>query len=57
MLGSDAQLRIGVKLDQLTAEFEAGEKRAFRSIGPRGPDVREFWLSGTGAPAAVVNGF
>src|SRR5690606_3687244 len=25
------------------------------NIGPRGPAVREFWFSATGAPATVVN--
>ena len=25
------------------------------SSGPRGPPVREFWLSGTGTPAVVVS--
>src|SRR5450830_1261203 len=30
---------------------------SWSSIGPRGPAVIAFWLSGTGAPAAVVSFF
>ncbi|WP_320775893.1 SDR family NAD(P)-dependent oxidoreductase [Streptomyces sp. CRN 30] len=38
VLGSDAQRRIGVKLDQLRAEFEAGRDRAFSTDFPGAAD-------------------
>ncbi|MFF8381266.1 SDR family NAD(P)-dependent oxidoreductase [Streptomyces sp. NPDC015661] len=38
VLGSDAQRRIGVKLDQLRAEFEAGAKLAFSTDFPGAAD-------------------
>ncbi|MGW7622862.1 hypothetical protein ACWGLG_45085 [Streptomyces antimycoticus] len=36
--GSDAQRRIGVKLDQLRAEFEAGRELAFSTDFPGAAD-------------------
>ncbi|MFW6725298.1 SDR family NAD(P)-dependent oxidoreductase [Streptomyces sp. MAR4 CNY-716] len=38
VLGSDAQRRIGVKLEQLTAEFEAGKDRAYSTDFPGAAD-------------------
>ncbi|GAA3592722.1 SDR family NAD(P)-dependent oxidoreductase [Streptomyces osmaniensis] len=38
VLGSDAQRRIGVKLDQLRAEFEAGRELAFSTDFPGAAD-------------------
>ncbi|WP_263979623.1 SDR family NAD(P)-dependent oxidoreductase [Streptomyces aculeolatus] len=38
VLGSSAQRRIGVKLEQLTAEFEAGKDRAYSTDFPGAAD-------------------
>jgi hypothetical protein len=38
VLGSDAQRRIGVKLDQLRAEFDAGEQVALSTDFPGSAD-------------------
>jgi hypothetical protein len=38
VLGSDAQRRIGVKLDQLQAEFEAGRELALSTDFPGAAD-------------------
>ncbi|GGN91279.1 hypothetical protein GCM10011579_087980 [Streptomyces albiflavescens] len=41
VLGSDAQRRIGVKLDQLRAEFETGKELAFSTDFPGAADNAE----------------
>src|SRR5699024_11082839 len=49
-------LRSGITSLSKCASFSRNQTSC-KSIGPLGPAVIEFWLSGTGAPAAVVNLF
>src|SRR5664279_595788 len=48
--------RSGITSRSKWASFSRNQT-SWSSIGPRGPAVIAFWLSGTGAPAAVVSFF
>ncbi|MGW7572067.1 SDR family NAD(P)-dependent oxidoreductase [Streptomyces tendae] len=54
VLGSDAQRRIGVKLDQLRAEFDAGKDVAYSTDFPGQCGERRS-VNGAGAPAAGIH--